>query len=138
MKGILQDYNTLLDKLYANLPKKTSTGERFEMPVADAFFQGNKTVFKNFDFVCQRIRRKPEELAKFLNKELATPGVLDGPRLIFQSKVNPRLLNEKIALYVEQSVLCRECGKPDTHVEYGSPVNTLICEACGARRPVRL
>ena len=71
-------------------------------------------------------------------KELATPGVFDGPRLIFQSKVNSKLLNEKLTIYVEQSVLCRECGKPDTHVLYESPVNTLVCEACGARRPVRL
>ncbi|MBI5036856.1 translation initiation factor IF-2 subunit beta [Candidatus Micrarchaeota archaeon] len=132
------EYNQLLDNLYEKLPKKTSSGERFEKPIADTFFQGTKTIIRNFDEICRTIRRKPEEFAKYLFKELATPGSIEGARLTLQTKVYPKLLNEKISNYVDQSVICNECGKPDTHVEYGQPVNTLICEACGARRPIRL
>ncbi len=132
------DYPALLDNVYAKLPPKKSSGERFEPPVAETMLQGNQTVIRNFDSICSLLRRKPEELAKFLFKELATPGSVSGGKLILQTKVPLRLLNEKLTFYLDQCVLCRECGKPDTHIEYGSPVNTLICEACGATRPIRV
>ncbi len=134
---MVSDYTALLNNVYDKLPKKRSTGERFEPPVAEAFLQGNKTVIRNFDAICQKLRRKPEELSKFLFKELAVPGTVAGAQLILQTKVPARLLNEKLTFYVDQCVMCRECGKPDSHIQYGQPVNTLVCEACGATRPIR-
>lgn len=134
----LMDYNQMLDNLYAKLPPKKSTGERFEPPVASILMQGNKTIITNFDLICQKIRRKPEELSKFLFKELATRGNVAPGRLTLDTKVPPRVLNEKLTYYLDQCVLCRECGKPDTHIVYAAPVNTLVCEACGATRPIRL
>jgi len=135
----MKPYDEMLDSVYASLPEKKSTGERFEIPLFDSFTQGNKTVVKNFDEVCSKLRRKPEELGKYLSKELAVPGSLEGPRLVLATKVNPRLLTEKLVSFCELRVLCKECGKPDTHVEHaeGRGVSVLVCEACGARRPVR-
>lgn len=135
----MKSYDELLDDVYAAVPEKKSTGERFEIPVFDSFTQGNKTVIKNFDEVCSKLRRKPEELAKYLFKELAVPGTVEGQRLVLATKVNPRLVNEKLVTFCELRVLCNECGKPDTHVEVGEgrSVSILVCEACGARRPVR-
>lgn len=132
------DYSQMLDNLYAKMPAKKTTGERFEPPVSDILLQGNKTIIKNFDIICQRLRRKPEELSKFLFKELATRGNVAAGRLTLDSKTPPRVLNEKLTYYIDQCVLCRECGKPDTHIVYAAPVNTLVCEACGASRPVRI
>jgi translation initiation factor 2 subunit 2 len=134
---MVSDYNTLLNSVFEKLPKKKATGERFEPPVAEAFLQGNKTVIRNFEMICQKLRRKSAELSKFLFRELAVPGTVVGAQLILQTKVPARLLNEKLTYYVDQCVMCKECGKPDTHIEYGQPVNTLICEACGATRPIR-
>lgn len=134
----VSDYNALLDNVFSKLPEKNSKGERFEPPVPECFLQGNKTVVRNFDAMCQKLRRKPEELAKFLFRELAVPGTIAGKTLVLQTKVPARMLNEKFSFYVDQCVMCRECGKPDTHIEYGAPVNTLICEACGATRPIRV
>ncbi len=131
------EYNQMLDNLFVKLPPKKSTGERFEPPVADILMQGNKTVIRNFDVICQKLRRKPEEMSKFLFKELATRGNVASGRLTLDTKVPLRVLNEKLTYYLDQCVLCRECGKPDTHIVYAAPVNTLVCEACGASRPIR-
>jgi translation initiation factor 2 subunit 2 len=133
------NYEELLDDLYENLPKKKDSGERFEIPLANTFIQGNKTIIRNFDFICQRLRREPRVFAKYLSRELAVPGNVSGKQFVLQSKFSNRVINEKINAYCKAQVLCRECGKPDTHLEsQGRNVYALVCEACGARRPVRV
>jgi len=133
------DYERLLENVYRNLPEKKGSDERFECPVADVMQQGNKTFIKNFDSVCSALRRSPQELSKYLSRELAAPVSVEGSRLVINSKVLPRLVNEKIQDYCANSVICRECGKPDTHIESGGErhVKILVCEACGARQPIK-
>ncbi len=131
------EYEKLLERAYATLPKKQDTGERFEMPVADILMHGTKTVIKNFDSICSKIRRPPEEVAKFLFRELAIPGKRDQGGLLLHGKIAPRLINEKLVLYIQTHVICKECKKPDTHVEHsGRGPKILICEACGARSTI--
>ena len=131
-------YESLLDDVYASLPEKKESGERFEAPVAETFLQGNKTYIRNFDFVCSKLRRKPEEVMKFLFKELAIPGLVQEGKLMLYGKISDRLINEKLSLYISTNVICHECGKPDTNIEaHGRGAKVLICEACGARSPVR-
>jgi translation initiation factor 2 beta subunit (eIF-2beta)/eIF-5 len=38
------DYDKLLDNIYANLPEKVTKTERFEMPRFEYFTEGNKTI----------------------------------------------------------------------------------------------
>ncbi|MEM4390080.1 MAG: translation initiation factor IF-2 subunit beta [Candidatus Micrarchaeia archaeon] len=133
------DYEKALERAYASLPERVLKSERFEIPLVDSFIQGNKTIIRNFSFIFQTLRRKPEELAKYLFKELATPGEIAGNTLILHSKFNEKALNEKIKAFTEAAVLCKECRKPDTKlVEMERGVRMLVCEACGARSPVRL
>lgn len=134
----MKDYDELLERGYSQIPAKTSSGERFEMPIIDSMIEGSKTIVKNFEFVADRLRRKPRMLMKFYTKELAVPASLEGPRLVLQGKFGERVLNDRLKLFVELFVLCKECGKPDTSIsedEHGSKM--LVCEACGARAPVK-
>ena len=135
----MDSYEVLLERLRKNLPEKTSSGERFETPVFTVAIVGTKTLIKNFGEVAEKLRRTKEGLAKFLFKELATPGTIAGPELVLQAKLPPRLVQEELESFVERNVLCKECGKPDTHLEHlERNLAALICEACGARRPVRV
>jgi len=133
------EYENLLDHAYSEVPEKISSGERFECPIAQVFVEGNKSFVRNYDFVCERLRRKPDELAKYLFKELAVPGVVEGGRLVLQGKFSAKQINDRIQSYCENQVICKECGKPDTRLESagGRNLRTMICEACGARSPVR-
>ncbi len=132
-------YELMLDELYAKLPKKAARSERWEVPIADVQTIGTKTTVKNFEQICAYIRRSPQDVSKYLFKELAVPGVLEGPRLVLQGRISPRAVNERISTYVKEAVFCKECGKPDTNiVGTERAVRMLQCEACGARSPLRV
>lgn len=131
------EYDKLLDNLYKNLPEKKTSGERFEMPLLEVGMVGTRTVIKNFEVICQKLRRTPVEVSKYLFKELAIPGSYAGGVLTLNTRVNFRLMNEKFTDYVKTHVICKVCGRPDTHImEVDRGLKNLICEACGARTPI--
>jgi len=132
------EYEKMLDELYAKLPEKITHTERFEMPKFDYFVEGNKTIIKNFKAVCDKIRREPQLLIKYLTKELAVPAEMQGERLILQRKMSGDILNKKLEDFVNMYVICKECKRPDTRTqEVGRGVRVLICESCGARKTVK-
>jgi len=133
----MNSYEKLLDNIYSNLPERSTNGERFEAPVFQSFSEGNKTIIKNFGFVAEKLRREKSFLMKFLSKELAVPVTLEGERLVLQRRLNADLLNKKLTEFINRYVICKECKKPDTHMEEaGHGLKQLVCEACGARNPV--
>jgi translation initiation factor 2 subunit 2 len=132
-------YDELLERAYASLPEKVGSGERFEMPVVESLTQGNKTIIKNFDEIVQKLRRNPGEIMKYLSRELAVPMSKEGAGLVLQGKFYDRVLNEKLRRYVATYVICKECKKADTKiVDVERGVKVIVCEACGARSPVRV
>jgi len=132
-------YDELLERAYSLLPEKATKRERFEMPVIESFIQGNKTIIKNFDSIAERLRRRQDEIAKYFFRELAIPGTLEGRNLILNGKFHDRVLNDRLKTYVESYVLCKECKKADTKlIEMERGVKIMVCEACGARSPVRI
>ncbi len=137
--GNPENYEDLLDSIYKKLPEKArGTGERFEMPKFEFFTEGNKTIVKNFKAVTDKIRRDPAFLSKYLSKELAVPVEISGDRLILQRKLPGDMMNKKLEEFVSKYVICKECNRPDTHIEeLGHRVRELVCEACGARKAIR-
>ena len=132
------EYEKLLDNIYSNLPNKTATGERFEMPKFEYFTEGNKTMIKNFKAVCEKIRREPEFVSKFLSKELAVPLEVQGERLVLQRRLTGDIVNKKLEEFVNRYVICKQCNRPDTHIEdMGGRLRNLVCESCGARATIR-
>jgi translation initiation factor 2 subunit 2 len=129
-------YEALLERAYSTLPERKTSSERFEIPTAEVFIEGNKTIIKNFETICNAIRRETQDVAKYLFRELAVPGAVEGPRFVLQSKFSARTINEKIASFCQTRVICKECGKPDTNIKIIDGIQMLVCEACGARAPV--
>ena len=133
----MQTYDEMLKKAFDKMPKKTGTGERFEMPQADVLPQGTQTIFRNFGAVCETLRRDPKHMLKYLSKELASPASIDGTRAIFQSKIMQRTMQARLETYVKEYVICKECTRPDTKLEKEDRLWFLRCEACGARGAVK-
>lgn len=127
------EYEDLLKRAYESLPEKKEAGERFEIPTAETLIQGNKTIIKNFEAIAGKLRREPKHLAKYLYGELAVYGTIEGSRLVLNTKVAERTVNEKLKDYVNTYVICKQCKKPDTKLV---DKQTIICEACGARGSV--
>ncbi len=134
----MQDYDKLLDDAYSNLPDKAKQHEsRFEIPQLQIVMQSNKTIIKDFTQICEKIRREPRSVTKFLSRELAAPASVQANALWIYGKFNSRKVIEKFNKYVKKYVLCATCGKPDTHIIEQDKVKILVCEACGARTPIR-
>ena len=131
------EYEELLKRAMEKLPKIVEKKERFEIPKVVCEISGNKTILKNFGEILAVLRRDPNHLAKYLSKELATASSIQNETLVFQGKISAEILQKKVESYVKDFVYCKECGKPDTRLVKEDRIYFLICEACGAKHPVR-
>ncbi len=134
-----EKYKELLEKLYKEV-KQVKVTERFEVPEVKSHVEGTKTIIINFSQICSVLRRKPAHLAKFLMRELAASGLVDGEkgeRLTLNRKLSSEKINEKINAYVTEFVICPECKKPDTELIKEGEFLFLHCLACGAKHSVR-
>jgi translation initiation factor 2 subunit 2 len=126
------NYEELLTQAYENIvPLEVS--KRFEIPKVEGHHEGTKTILTNFLKITSFLRRKPEHLAKFLGKELATSMELSGERLILSRKLPSKEINEKIEKYTNQFVLCPKCKKPDTEIISEENKTFIRCLACGGK-----
>ncbi|MCI4347041.1 MAG: translation initiation factor IF-2 subunit beta [Thermoplasmata archaeon] len=130
------DYSALLTRAHAKLPPVRVATERFQVPEADIMTDGKNTVIRNFQEIATVLRREPEHVIGHLARELGCPGVLDLPRGVLKSRVGKDAINQRIREYTEKYVICSECKRPDTHLSKEGRFTLLICEACGAQRPV--
>ncbi|MEM5829806.1 MAG: translation initiation factor IF-2 subunit beta [Candidatus Aenigmatarchaeota archaeon] len=130
------NYEELLKKAMEKLPKKGEEKKRFVVPSVELEFSGIKTIFKNFGEIADVLRRDVTHLSKYLLKELATPGSIQGSSLVFQRKLPSGLLQEKLNSYIKKFVYCKVCGEPDTKLVKEDRVVFLVCEACGAKYPL--
>ncbi len=133
----MQPYEKMLDMAFERLPKRSEDSDRFQMPRANIQPAGAKTVIINFIEIASTFRREPDHLQKFILKELATSGEMQGTRLVVQGKFRPEVVDKKLELYAKEYVLCPGCGKPDTKFIKEDRLLFLICEACGSRHTLK-
>ena len=130
-------YEQLLKQAYSNITERTESSERFVVPEVKAYVEGKTTILENFIEITGKVRRDPDHVMKFLLGELGTSGKMDGNRAIFNGKFEIALIKAIIKSYVDDYVICSECGKPDTRLVKDDRVMILRCDACGSHRPVR-
>jgi len=133
----MTNYEELLERAQKNLPQKVQSKERFEIPKVTGHIEGNKTIVTNFQQIVVTLRRDPKHMLKYLLRELAAPGNIDGQRLILGRKISSSLINEKVQKYANDFVICQECGKPDTNIIKEGNVSMIKCAACGAKHPIK-
>ena len=134
---MVDPYEALLKKAYANVTEQSESTDRFIVPEAKVYIEGKTTILENFADIADVVRRDQDHLMKYLLGELGTAGKIDGTRAIFNGKFEPSLINGLVKGYVDDYVICSECGKPDTRLVKDDRVLLLRCDACGGHRPVR-
>ena len=130
------DYNELLKKVQSITSTKSVEEDRFKMPKADIFYEGNTTVLRNFDKITDTLNREANHLLKFFLGSIGTAGEISGGRIIFQGKIPARTIQDKLVEYVNTYVLCSECNRPDTHLVKKGRTILIRCDACGAFRSI--
>ncbi len=132
----MEGYETLLARARTQLPEVRTGGDRFQVPDPDVMTDGRNTVIRNLAPISEVLRREPAHLIGFLAKEFGCPGVLELPRGVLKSRISPEAIAQRIREYTEKYVICSECKRPDTHLQKEGRRLILVCEACGAQRPV--
>jgi translation initiation factor 2 subunit 2 len=134
----MQSYQALLERAREKLPPVRTGGERFQVPEPDVMTDGKNTVIRNFQEITGVLRREPPHVIGYLAKEFGCPGVLDLPRGVLKSRLTKDQIAQRIREYTQKYVICSECKRPDTHLQKDGRLTLLVCEACGAQRPVTM
>ena len=138
MHNVDKSYETLLSRIQGDLgnaSKKDSA--RLEIPKPQIIWVGQRTIFRNFMEFPKALRREPEKLLLYLNKELASAGYIAGERVIFLGRKEPSSFGALMERYVKDYVICSVCQSPDTRTEKVKKLGFLVCEACGARSSIK-
>ncbi len=130
------EYTELLKRARDKLPQVQVSADRFQVPEPDVMIDGKNSVIRNFQEICGVLRREPDHVIGYLARELGCPGVLDLPRAYLKSKIPKDAIATRLKDYVDKYVICSECKRPDTHLKKDGRFMLLVCEACGAQRPV--
>jgi translation initiation factor 2 subunit 2 len=129
-----KEYSELLDRAFSKLPTLETEKSDFVIPSVEYTVQGNKTMIRNIVSIADKARRDVSDIARYLSKEFGVPTSMEDQRLVLTGRFMQEQLDKEIHKYFETYVICRECHKPDTHLENaGRGMLTLVCEACGAR-----
>ena len=131
------NYESLLERAKKKLPHTLESHDRFQVPEPDVMIEGKTTVIRNFGDIVDVLRREPEHLLGYLLRELGTAGTIEGRRVVFKGKVTTAQVADRIKSYVDEYVLCSECSRPDTKIVKQERFFFLVCDACGARAPMR-
>jgi translation initiation factor 2 subunit 2 len=130
------DYDEQLDRALSETPDIEGSGDRFDVPEPEVRQEGNATVYENFQDTTKRLDRRDDHVVKFLQSELGTSGHIDeSGRARLTGEFSQRRVQEALDEYVDEFVLCSECGLPDTKLEREQGALILRCEACGAISP---
>jgi len=131
------NYKKLLKRVIDSSPEKEVIEDRFKLPKAEIFYEGNTTVIKNFDKISDAVNRDSDLILKFLLGGLGTAGELEGSRIVFQGKIPAKSIQDKLKEYIDAFVICSECNRPDTHLVKQGRTTLIRCDACGAFRSIK-
>jgi len=132
-----EDYESLLKRAHSQLPPEVFERKRFEVPKVRSGTIGMRTYIVNYKDIADALNRDPQHLLRYLSREMATGGTVDGVRAIFQGKFRSDALDRLVQRYVEEFVICPVCRRPDTKIVKEKRLSFLSCDACGARSSVR-
>jgi len=130
------NYKELLKRVQSETSTKKFEEDRFKIPRADVFYEGNTTVLRNFEKISNTINRDTDHLLKFFLGNIGTAGEIVGGRAIFQGKIPAKTIQDKLVEYIDTYVICSECKRPDTHLVKKDRTILIRCDACGAFRAV--
>jgi translation initiation factor 2 subunit 2 len=131
------NYRELLERAHSQLPPEVFTHKRFEIPRVRSDTIGMRTYIVNYKEIAEALNRDPLHLLRYLSREMATAGSIDGARAIFQGKFRSDTLDRLVQRYADEFVICPICKRPDTKLTKEKRLSFLLCEACGAKSSIR-
>ncbi len=131
-------YEKLLKRIKNHLgDDRNASSSRFELPVVDVMWEGQKTFLRNFSEFPKILRREPDKVLQYLSKEFAVPAERIGDKAMFIGRRDVDDFTRLFQIYVKDYVECHTCKSPDTKIVKEKRIIFLICEACGAKSTLK-
>ncbi len=132
------DYENLLNRIKDKLGDTDNESQtRFELPIVDVMWEGQKTFLRNFSEFPKILRRDPQKVLQYLSKEFAVPAEMQGDKAMFVGRRAPDDFTRLFQIYVKDYLECTTCKSPDTKILKENRISFLICEACGAKSTLK-
>lgn len=90
-----------------------------------------KTTILNLNKVCRSLNRSTDEVAKYISDFLRLDHFKIWDRHYFQGFVDIEALDNALAFYIEDYILCKNCNLPTTVYEKHRKKIMQACTACG-------
>lgn len=129
------EYLKLLDRAYKIVTPKAQ--RRAEIPKLEVQNLPRRTVVTNLGQIAKRLNRDITHIARFFQKELAAPGMIDGDSLVISGERSPKVVEAVYERYLKYYVICPVCGSIDTILQREGRIYVMRCTACGAVTPVK-
>lgn len=143
--NIMQTLTTsqLIDRAYFKLKELQKSNKKiFIKPEITS--HNRKTYITNFIKYCESINREPENVRKFLEKDLGTTASIvsenslddekTGLRFVTRFK-NPIIMNS-ITNYMKEYVLCKLCKSGNTEIKKINRITFVCCNSCKANSAI--
>ena len=131
-------YTRLLDIVLAQVSKTvTKTGDRALELRPQVVAAAKNTYITNLGQIARTLNRDPSHIARFILKETGRAGALEGDRLAMQGSITFEEVRKLLDVYIKEFVKCPTCGGIDTRIIAEKRFRFLVCDACGAKNPVR-
>lgn len=130
------DYESSLNRAMDEVPDIGGDESRLDIPDPETQKDGAFTRFTNLNDIADVLSRDEEHVHRFVQREMGTSGKLENGRGRYNGTFSEQDFSAAIDAYVDEYVLCSECGLPDTRLVREDRTPMLRCDACGAFRPV--
>ncbi|KAG6613851.1 Eukaryotic translation initiation factor 2 subunit beta [Phytophthora cinnamomi] len=129
----------IMAKLHENNPELTDRKRHTMKPPQLMRVGTKKTLWVNFQEICQMMHRSPEHVLQFTLAELGTEGSIDGnQRLVIRGRYVPKYIESLLRKYITEYVSCQMCRSPNTTLTRDSVSRLYFvhCQDCGSSRSV--
>jgi translation initiation factor 2 subunit 2 len=132
-------YDELLERARSQVPPELfeKKHRRLNVSAPNSRVQGSRTMLYNLKEISEQLNREPNHFLKFLSKEMATAGTIEGTYAVFQGKFDRAVFENLLSQYVQDYLTCPVCKGIDTKISKEGRYHFLLCESCGARSSIK-
>jgi translation initiation factor 2 subunit 2 len=137
IKEDLDDYPTLLRRLYQQMGNQTAMSNQIMIPAPKILKDGKRSIITNFVEICDAIHRDKDTVKSFVLTEIRILGCLNNEnKLIISDRIKRQTIENALKRYILEYVKCRSCDSLNTKINKID--KTLVCESCQASRFLKI
>lgn len=129
--------NSLIDNIYQNLKELNTNNKKLIIDRPDVQNANKKTFIGNFRSICQKLKRKEDDVRKFFEDEANAKVTIDqNGALIISGIINQIGIQKILTNYIKDYVTCKECNSYDTLIMKENRIIFLKCNKCLSKKAI--